>query len=426
MINTPSLSLAQETQPAWFERALALLLMLALGSGDLNFIRFFMGPINFEVGNPIAQLIWTTLYGLTALCLIPHLPRAAYLWSRNKTLLLLAIFVMLSVIWSIWPEGSARRAFTCVGSFLIATFLATRFTPAMLIKMAAQAMGILALISLALVLMAPDLGIMSGVHEGRWRGVFSHKNILGRHMTFSIFMSVLALRQSVGKERALYLFFIALSVLLLAFSQSTTAAMTLLIVGGAWLMVRFWSSLRHRAPYLAPGFAVIGLALVGALAFWLPLLIEETLISLGKTPDLTGRTLIWQGVIAAISDRPLLGYGYDVFWDGGLDLAHSYVGYLLSWDAPHAHNGILELTLNTGLVGLGLFLINFISVLRRVLAEALSPASKASDLFTVVLLLTLVLNVSEVTLLQQNNIFWVFYVVTAMVCGVQRQGTIKR
>ncbi len=420
MINTPSLSLAQETQPAWFERALAMLLLLALGS-ELNFLRFFVGQIDFQAGNPIAQLIWTTLYGLTALCLIPHLPRAAYLWSRNKTLLLLAVVVALSVIWSIWPEGSARRAFTCVGSFLVATFLATRFTPAMLIKMAAQAMGILAVISLVLVLVLPELGIMSGVHEGRWRGVFSHKNILGRHMAFSIFMSVLAFRQSVGKERLMYLCFIGLSALLLAFSQSTTAAMTLLIVSGAWLMVRFWSSLKHRAPYLAPGFAVIGLALVAALSFWLPLLIEETLISLGKTPDLTGRTLIWQGVIAAISDRPLMGYGYDVFWDGGLDLAHSYVGYLLSWDAPHAHNGILELTLNTGLIGLGLFLINFISVLRRVLAEALNPASKASDLFTVVLLLTLVLNVSEVTLLQQNNIFWVFYVVTALACSTNRK-----
>ena len=84
---------------------------------------------------------------------------------------------------------------------------------------------------------------------------------------------------------------------------------------------------------------------------------------MGKDASLTGRTDLWQLAIAAVLKRPLLGAGWDVFWMGPEADA---IRTLVHLQTPH-------LALNTGLVGLVIFLASLFSCLRRAVRYSREP-----------------------------------------------------
>ena len=90
---------------------------------------------------------------------------------------------------------------------------------------------------------------------------------------------------------------------------------------------------------------------------------DEILGLLGRNTTLTGRTALWTVVLVFIAQRPWLGYGYQAFWFGQEDTGD--VVDLAGWTAGTAHNGFLDLAMNLGLVGLGLFLLGFVTAAWR-------------------------------------------------------------
>ena len=73
--------------------------------------------------------------------------------------------------------------------------------------------------------------------------------------------------------------------------------------------------------------------------------------------DLSGREYIWYFVNSEIAKRPLLGWGYRSFWLVGPNSPP----YTDAWgwisEMPSAHNGYLDTILDTGYIGLVLFLV---------------------------------------------------------------------
>jgi O-antigen ligase len=68
--------------------------------------------------------------------------------------------------------------------------------------------------------------------------------------------------------------------------------------------------------------------------------------------DLEGRVPIWELCIAYASARPLLGYGFEGFWNP----SHiEWISSELHWAIPAAHNGYLDLVLSVGVIGLLLY-----------------------------------------------------------------------
>ena len=86
--------------------------------------------------------------------------------------------------------------------------------------------------------------------------------------------------------------------------------------------------------------------------------------SLGRDPTLTGRTAIWNAVLA-MSANPLVGTGFESFWMGDrLDKAQKLIGP----GVQEAHNGYLELYLNLGWIGIGLLSVLIVTGYRNVIA----------------------------------------------------------
>jgi O-antigen ligase len=106
---------------------------------------------------------------------------------------------------------------------------------------------------------------------------------------------------------------------------------------------------RHR--YNRVAWLIIG---TGAL---LVLTYRATIFTLlGKSPDMTGRTKIWKIVLDLIDERPLQGWGWTSYW---VPWVEPYQGLVVINNVPYfqAHNAFLDVWLQLGAIGLGLFVL---------------------------------------------------------------------
>jgi O-antigen ligase len=137
----------------------------------------------------------------------------------------------------------------------------------------------------------------------------------------------------------------------------------------------------------------------------------KLILLLGRDSTMTGRTDIWQAVLQAVLKRPLLGYGFAAFW---LSLRGESANIILAlrWAVPAAHNGFLEIWLQLGACGLLLFGVGFVKGGIVALREFRQPMFQLAAWPLAVLLLTIVYNVDESSLMQANDFLWVLYVAT--------------
>ena len=100
--------------------------------------------------------------------------------------------------------------------------------------------------------------------------------------------------------------------------------------------------------------------------------------SFNRDETLTGRIPLWAGVLEMIAQKPWLGYGYGAFWTGNGPSA--IVWLIAGWKAPHAHNNLLDIWLQVGLLGLVPFLISLFRNISKAVAE-LKHENKIESLF---------------------------------------------
>jgi exopolysaccharide production protein ExoQ len=82
---------------------------------------------------------------------------------------------------------------------------------------------------------------------------------------------------------------------------------------------------------------------------------------IGKDPGMNGRTAIWSSLMSAVLKHPLVGYGYRAFWRG-LSGESANTILRVGWTGMgYAENGVLELWLELGAVGVLLYALVFIS-----------------------------------------------------------------
>jgi len=68
--------------------------------------------------------------------------------------------------------------------------------------------------------------------------------------------------------------------------------------------------------------------------------------------SLSNRAPLWDELMDYVSDRPLLGYGYNAFWTSG---RISKISDHQHWGVPNAHNTYLDQELSVGIPGVILY-----------------------------------------------------------------------
>lgn len=386
-----------------------LLLTGGANEGDGVDIR----TLDLSINSKISVLIYIITFILLGL----RWKRSLATFSSNTLLWILLGVVCFSYFWSINPSQTFRFSIYAVGTTGFGLYLATRYSLTEQMKLLGWTYGLLLILSLLFAVAIPSYGIMSGVHEGALRGVFTHKNQFGAVMAPG---GVIFLLNAFKGERFSWVYWclLILSCGAMVMSQSTTALGT---SGLMLLLCIIYRIFRWRYEVMIS--AVLGVTIVGfmGLILFAGYIGSDSLFSsLGKDATLSGRTDIWRYVWDQIQLKPWLGYGMTAFWNG-FEGPSGYIQYAMRIAVIYSHNGFLDIWLSIGIVGLGCFLSSFVST--TVQSLALLRQSNTPEGFLPLLFLSYILlsNLTEGTISNFSSSFWAIYVAISYSLAVAKK-----
>lgn len=354
------------------------------------------------------------IYLLTLAMFARHPIQFAMAILRSWPLVLLVGLAWLSVLWSIDAATTLRRAFALTMSTLLAFALAVRFTPRQYLLLSALVLGACMVLSLVFLALVPHLAITPS--DGTLRGVFVHKNVLGWAACVSVVASMALMADEAAGMRRLGYALVGPSLACLLLSTSATSIVA--TFAGLALLAFYRALVRKhglaRWVLVLVFLQVTALFLIGLSNFLVPLL-----DALGKDSTLTGRLPLWELIDEKIRLHPLIGYGYQAFWEDGNAQKWQIVDKIL-WEPPHAHNGLRETLLGLGLVGavlLGVVLVRaFLQGAARHCAAPRDGWLWINLSFGVILFL----NLTESIVLMQNDVLWIMSSAGIAMVGLRR------
>ncbi len=296
--------------------------------------------------NPILRLFWLPSYAVTAgLCLL-RWRDLMRVWPAIVLIGLMALLAFASRYWSIDPATTQRRFIALVVNSGFALYLGARYRSVALPRLLAMTCLWMGALSIVFVFALPHIGVHHGVNNGLWRGMWYEKNQMGMVMVVGG-ISAAAWLVTERAKRKWALVALAICTLLVLATASKTSLVCLVLGVGVVFGI---AAVRSGGPVLV----IIGLWLavvLAALGWWIWTQESAFLLGLiGKDPTLTGRTEIWEAVLKASSERPLLGYGYNAFW-GRDSVPANWIRYSTQWEVPSAHHGWLDALLELGWIG---------------------------------------------------------------------------
>ena len=363
----------------------------------------------------IAKILWSGIYTIAALATFQFSRSVVQSMRASPEYILLAVLCLGSILWTSNRGVTISYAIAFFGSTLVAYLIATKVEPVPLLRM--TAIALLILLSVNFALMMPNaMGNLSS--NIRYAGVFPQPNMLGRIaglgvVLFSALMIFGGLSRFWGSAGSL------MGVLLLVSCNSMTSVIAVMFALG----VVFLRKLIGRP--IGKGHIAVSVWFVICLSglVWVnwSMLIEYAFGLMGRSTSLTGRAGLWSGVWDAILNKPFLGYGYAGFWSGERLITKQLLD-AAGWSTSSAHNGLFDIALHLGFVGVAVFAVG----IWRSLMTGLKFAFRRDSVLAVILLSLLcyliILGVTESAYMMRNSIYWVLIVVCSVYLRRLRDG----
>jgi O-antigen ligase len=349
-------------------------------------------------------------YSIVMLMIKSRLRSVLAFAKRFKMLTLLAILAVCSAAWSQEPSRSLLFGFLYLICTLFAYFLVVRFQPEELSSFIMRVGVVVSLLCVIMVIFFPQYGL---IHDdvrvnGAWNGIFIDRTSAAKCLVF-LLSPVLVFRSMQLRRRVLY----ALLLSLLIFQTRAVTAdlmVSIYAVFATALLIR-----RKLGPRLLLVFSLVGVAAVVLIAIagysYLPSLLQ----AFGRDPTLSGRTEIWGALAGSISKRPLLGYGFYAFWLGMVGESGNVIN-ATHWTFGYAHNGILEIAVQLGLIGVFVFLATLLRAMRDAWFCVRHDLSGRYDWCVAMIVLTVFYNFDEGTVVWPNELLSILYIVAC--CGL--------
>ncbi|NMF82942.1 O-antigen ligase family protein [Nodosilinea sp. P-1105] len=398
---------------------------------SITIVVYLSGTLRTLLPDSLLSLIQHGTYVLFFLLLLarPKLSFACLL--SNKVLLILVSLPIISSFWSEMPLASLKSGIIVVQTASVGFFLSYRYTLKEQIKIFAIAATIIGIINILYLVGYPDLAFHTDIeHSGALRGVYSQKNELAQVAVFSSLVFFVLNRNTSGKSRTITNIFsltgFFLWMLLLFITDSKTGLLVFFFV----LFIYTAAKVMRFRGYGFVLSVILGMLTITSLTLILFSNADEKIGFLGRDLTLTGRTNIWNATISMISQRPLLGYGRDAFWNLNTSIPYQ-IGLSLDSRAtympPHSHNGFIDLTAELGLIGLLIFL--FILIQSFFIAVQTVQSSNNTEYLWLVSYITffILYNLTESSILKHNSLLWVTFVMVACSCQfVKRKKYLER
>ena len=315
--------------------------------------------------DPMLRLITVAMWVICVGLIVGHIAPTLRTMLKQKPLLAVAVFAVVSTLWSQVPLLTFKKAILLFLTFAFAWFFATYYSPADQRRMLLAAGAILGFASIAWVILLPSYGIATwGEVPGEWKGVFGQKNGLG--IAMFAFFSILPFCPIPNGRRLLAVTFqLILPLLLIVKAHSRES----LIIFGLFIGVRVLGPaiVRKRKEQLPFILYTAVSGIVGVVLGWSIVL---SFLGKGAVDSWAGRLHEWSPAVPYIFSHLWLGYGYGGFWTGEGDCLN--VMRFLRVPMHGMDSGYVENMLEFGLVGMSIMLIvvlvsarDFLRLLRR-------------------------------------------------------------
>jgi exopolysaccharide production protein ExoQ len=375
----------------------------------------------FEEGNPIDRAIFTSLIVLCFVILVSRAFNWGAFVSRNKSLIVLLLFALISVVWSDFAFVAFKRWFRDLGNYLVILVVLSDPHPLEAASTVLRRLGYLLVpLSIMLIKYFPEIGMQYSFWTGApmYVGPTTGKNMLGVLCLASgiFFFWDAVTRWTNRKDRQtrrilmMDVAFIGMTIWLLKIASSATSSVCLMI--GCLIIVIANSKASQRYPSLVKLVVPASFFIYLILAFGFDIN-GEMAGAVGRDPTMTGRSDIWRAVLSTHTN-PILGTGYESFWLGPR-LSHVWQ---MAGQVNEAHNGYLEIYLNLGLIGDALLLVFMIASFRSI-CKKLSPSFRLASLALSLWTITLFYNMTEAAAFKGQYIWVVFVLVVIIVSNYE-------
>jgi exopolysaccharide production protein ExoQ len=324
---------------------------------------------------PLLRIYFSTLFLLGMLVFMCQ-PGRRFSRLMQAPILLTVVYLTwagVTGLWGVDPDVTMRRTFLALfisGSIITGTLAATDIDR--MLRLAFWMFCVVIAMCAFMVLTRPPT-------ELGHAAIYPHKNYFG---AITAITSIIAMYQ-VGngtkwsRPAAIAVLLCCVWFLLEARSKTSLAFAFMAPVIG------FGTAFLARYGRVSPALTLAGVAVATYLVYatghaaqlWD---FHDFAATIFGDPTLTQRTDIWAFAVKMIEQRPWLGHGYEAFWGASLDSPSVREGPGFVAQMPHAHNGYIDLVLQTGYVGLGLFLLLLFTTLHfcgRVATRSLGLAT---------------------------------------------------
>jgi len=394
--------LARTRLPRVTEKALAVVMLFCTTGAVLPLLDTGLDPMSAQI-RPREFAVMAALYTLTLFFIAVRWRSFVQGVWNAKWIMALVVIAIVSTVWSQNPALTLRRSAVLLATTAFGVYFGTRYTVAQQLRLLASASSLVVALSFFFAMFLPKYGIDQNM-DGAWQGVFVQKNGLARFMVLAVF-AYLFVRPKLF--RSLRWLGVAASLTLLLLSRSATG---MIVCVGTIAILALYRLVGARNAIALP-FVVAGLLVVGV-SLSRNFTLAGALQAVGRTPDLTGRTELWDAVLHSVAMRPCLGYGFSAFWQGS-QAASDPVRLATGWLVVQSHNGFLDLLLSLGWVGAITFVLGYLILWRRALLFELRAPGPVPMWLCTYLILILLYNLTESSILEQNNVQWVLYASTA-------------
>jgi len=321
-------------------------------------------------GNPMDAAIFGALVAIGLIVLLRRMKTTRAYLAVIAPIIIYFLYCLISVTWSPFHEPAFKRWIKAVGDLVMVLIILTDGQPLAALRRLYSRVGFMLFPFSIVLIRYTDLGRGYDPDGNPMNtGVTTNKNSLGL-IVFVITLGALwnaraLLKDKEAPNRARRLVaqgtLLASGLVLLEMAHSSTS--TACFILGAGLI--FATSLRAVRSRPARVHALcLAIVLIGGLAF-LSGGEADVAHALGRKANLSGRTVIWQAVLAS-AGNPVIGAGFESFWNANAGKVAQRLYYF--WDIKNlvsAHNGYIEVYLDLGWIGVCLIALILISGYRR-------------------------------------------------------------
>jgi O-antigen ligase len=353
------------------------------------------GVENMVESNIVNQLIFTVLFLLALLTIIPKIKTITSFLKEEKYFSIFLLWCLATIFWSDYSFISFKRYFQFVTVFLIILSIITYVDDfdeiIRLLNYILIPYIFVTVLSLVLVPKSFD-------SFGNFRGMTSSKNTLGQIALVCILLWGSLLDKGKLKDKIFYLILLVISILIAAISNSATVIITafLIFIFNYLLKVNKEIEVFGFKKIILFTFILFFVFLISSVVIIFPDFINVFFGDMGKDVTFTGRTDIWMSILDNARSYILTGCGYQGFWVSGNPFLEEF--YQENYWLPlQSHNGFIDILNELGIIGLILFILIIIKFFKTM------SKLENNDFIMWLFIAVLILNLTESTIIRPRH-----------------------